>query len=164
MSRGKVRRAPVTPMDRALNEIYKMIPNMPACTGACSDACGPIAMTAGEWERIIRYKGHVPQLRDKMTCPMLSPTGKCTVYTVRPYICRLWGTVKEMRCPQGCEPERWLTRAEAQVIFDGIMEVAGPGTAGPLGTVPDLWQAIALPQRAARQAVIDRKRKAASGE
>lgn len=155
----RVRRAPTTATDRSLDEIYREIPNMPSCDGRCVESCGPIAMTAGEWERIIRYKGHVPRLRDEMTCPMLSPTGKCTVYTVRPYICRLWGAVPEMRCPFGCEPERWLTRAEAQGIFDRVMAVAGPRTAGPLGTIPDLWKAIALPQRAARQAIIDRRRK-----
>lgn len=163
MAKTKTRRSPVTPTDRTLDEIYREIPDIPACDGRCVDACGPIAMTTGEWDRIQRLKGFTPKLRDPMVCPMLSPTGRCTVYTVRPYICRLWGTVAEMKCPHGCQPERWITRDEAQDIFDRIMAVAGPGTAGPLGTVPDLWRAIALPQRAARMAIVEGRRKVASG-
>src|SRR2546429_6087610 len=31
--------------------------------------------------------------------------GRCTVYEVRPMICRLWGMVEGMQCPHGCVPE-----------------------------------------------------------
>lgn len=146
-------------MDKALDEIYKEIPNIPACSGACADACGPIAMTEGEWKRIIRKVGHVPKPTRHMVCPMLSPTGSCMVYTVRPYICRIWGSVEELRCPAGCEPDRWLTRDEARDIFNRIVAIAGPGTNGPLGKIDDLWHGIALDQRAARAEAIKKARK-----
>ena len=31
--------------------------------------------------------------------------GRCTVYAVRPMICRLWGIDETMPCPYGCVPE-----------------------------------------------------------
>jgi hypothetical protein len=37
-------------------------------------------------------------------CPALSLVGRCTVYEVRPMLCRLWGAVEGMRCDRGCLP------------------------------------------------------------
>ena len=34
-----------------------------------------------------------------LTCPLLDKHGKCMVYTVRPMICRLFGSAKSMKCP-----------------------------------------------------------------
>lgn len=161
MAKGR-RSSPRTAKDRALDEIYSQIPSIPACDGSCADACGPIAMFKGEWDRIKRAKGHAPRLHPArpLTCPMLSPTGSCTVYTVRPYICRLWGATQGLACPKGCEPERWLTREEAHEIFLRIQAVAGPEVTGPLGNIEDLWQGIALDEREGRIALMDRIREA----
>ena len=142
--------------ERKLEAIYAEIPSIPGCTGECAEACGPIAMFTGEWERVKRSAGRTPKLRDPMVCPMLSPTGKCTVYSVRPYICRVWGATRELACPHGCEPERWLPLQESLDIFARIGEIAGPASAGPLGSVADLWDAIGLERRAARSAVIEK--------
>lgn len=139
---------------RALQAVYAEIPNIPGCTGQCAEACGPIAMFKGEWERIKAVKGGEPKVRQRLVCPMLSPTGKCTVYTVRPYICRLWGATRQLACPQGCEPERWLSIEESQDIFARVREIAGPQIAGPLGSITDLWQTIGLEQREQRSALI----------
>jgi Fe-S-cluster containining protein len=121
-------------------------------------------MFKGEWERVKRAKGGtVPKLRG-LTCPMLSPTGKCTVYSVRPYICRLWGTTRELRCPEGCEPDRWLSIEQSMDIYTRIREIAGPQTAGPLGTVENLWEAIALQPRAERLELIERIKEVANAD
>jgi Fe-S-cluster containining protein len=150
-------------MDRALDEIYAEIPSIPDCTGQCADACGPIAMTSGEWDRIKRIARRTPKMKQgSMVCPLLSPTGKCTTYTLRPLICRLWGATPQLACPQGCKPERWLSRDEARDIFERVAAVAGPGTDGPLGKVDDLWSAIALEAREERAAIIDRIKEAAN--
>lgn len=150
-----------TSAERALDEIYAEIPQIPDCDGSCADACGPIAMFRGEWDRVKRSFGRTPRLAPgSMTCPMLSPTGKCMVYTVRPYICRLWGATPGLRCPRGCKPERWLTRQEAQDIFDRIAAIAGPEVTGPLGSLEDLWAGIGLEAREARAATVDKIRKA----
>lgn len=150
--------------ERRLEAVYAEIPRIPACSGKCAAACGPIAMFSGEWERVKRAKGTTPKLRDPLTCPMLSPNGWCTVYSVRPYICRLWGTTRELACPEGCEPERWVSIEEAMDIYMRIRAIAGPDSAGPLGNVADLWGAIALQARAERSAIIDQIKEVVNAE
>lgn len=114
-------------------------------------------MFRGEWDRVKRSAGRTPRPRPgSLDCPLLSATGRCTVYTVRPFICRLWGTTPTLACPEGCEPERWLTVEEAQDIFTQIAEVAGPEVTGPLGGYDDLWGRIALEAREERAALIER--------
>lgn len=145
-----------TKAEQSLEDIYAEIPAIPDCDGRCAAACGPIAMFKGEWKRVVRAAGgRVPKPRSRLACPLLSPTGKCTVYSVRPYICRVWGATEELRCPNGCEPERWLTTEEARDIFKRIEAIAGPETAGPLGSVAELWDGIALEARRARRLLLE---------
>jgi len=154
----KGHRSPVTPMDRALDEIYAEIPEIPNCDGSCAAACTTIAMQTGEWERIVRRVGHEPKGRPGANCPLLSPNGRCTVYTVRPYLCRIWGATPDLRCPRPeCEPTRWLSKEEAHDIFERICAVAGQEAAGPLGKgIERVWEAINLEGRAERAAIIKR--------
>lgn len=77
------------------------------------------------------------------------------VYTQRPYICRLWGTTEVLKCPQGCEPTRWLSRDEAADIHRRLSDLVGPGTAGPVGSVTDLWDAFAIDARVERAARVE---------
>lgn len=149
-----------------MEEIYAEIPAIPSCTGACATACGPIVMFTEEWRRVKRSMGgKSPRLvPGSLRCPMLSPTGRCMVYTVRPYICRLWGTTETLECPEGCQPTRWLTREEAQDIFTRLSAIAGPGTDGPVGQVEDIWDAFALEAREERAARIKQIRQAHTRE
>jgi hypothetical protein len=146
----------VSAKERALDEIYAEIPAIPACTGACAVACGPIAASRLEWERVSARHGRRPKMNPTtLQCPMLSPTGWCTVYTVRPAICRLWGAVKEMACPQGCEPTRWLTTEEAHSIFERI-RVLDPRIDGTMDVFPpSVWEGIGIEARAERLAIIE---------
>jgi Fe-S-cluster containining protein len=148
-----------TKAERALEEIYAEIPKIPDCDGRCAAACGPIAMFKGEWERIKRSAGRTPKMpKGSLVCPLLSPTGKCTVYTVRPYVCRTWGVTRALACPHGCQPERWLTAAQCKDIYDRIEAIAGPEIAGPIGGLHDtvaLWESIALDAREQRLDLID---------
>lgn len=93
-----------------LDQLYAELPRI-ACQRKCHSSCGPIAMSRVEWARIIKKKGYEPRATST-TCPMLE-SKMCSVYTIRPMICRLWGVVEDMLCPWGCEPERVLARAEA---------------------------------------------------
>jgi Fe-S-cluster containining protein len=151
-----------TKNERALQQIYAEIPSIPACDGRCAQACGPIAMFKGEWERVKRSAGRTPRMaKGSLTCPLLSPTGKCTTYTVRPFVCRVWGATRALACPHGCEPERWLSAEEAKDIFDRIEAICGPEIDGPVGGIEGLrdavalWQSIALEAREARLELID---------
>ncbi len=83
------------------------------CKGLCEDSCGPIGASPVEL-RMLAWRGVVPG--DPMealeayldggpveSCPALVD-GRCSVYEIRPLVCRLWGSVEEMPCPHGCVP------------------------------------------------------------
>lgn len=93
-----------------LRALYDRLPTIDCC-GKCVASCGPIVMAGIEATQL---EGHTGQrlgvVDDTMTCPLLKG-GRCTVYEVRPLICRLYGVVWGMRCEHGCEPSRLLTDA-----------------------------------------------------
>jgi Fe-S-cluster containining protein len=98
-------------IERKLEEFYKSLPTV-NCKGLCQESCGPIAMTEFEYDRLMeKAKNPLTISDDDGTCSMLKD-GRCSVYEVRPLICRLWGLTKEMECPHGCVPTRWISRAE----------------------------------------------------
>jgi Fe-S-cluster containining protein len=100
---------------KALDALYAELPTID-CQGRCSSSCGPINMTEPEWRRIQLRLGHTPRAVS-MTCPMLVRE-RCSVYAIRPLICRLWGIVERMPCPWGCKPEpRYLTSRESFALL-----------------------------------------------
>lgn len=100
-----------------LREIYATIPRL-ACKMLCQQCCGPIGCSEFE-ARHIFYKTQtkVGRVNPKDFCTLLTDSGTCSIYEHRPLICRLWGTVKAMQCPHGCEPERWLSDSEARELI-----------------------------------------------
>lgn len=114
-------RLPVA-MLNAAEAIYDKVP--PAnCKGLCRDCCGPVFMEHFEWDRIAARVGHHPrptaEQRARLDCPLLTEAGQCSVYDVRPLICRLWGSAEGMPCPFGCEPDGGrLSDAQAQGLID----------------------------------------------
>ena len=75
-------------------------------------------MSKAEWDRMKQDVGERKGV--SLTCPYLNKWGLCDAYAVRPAICRLWGVVKKMACPWGCQPERWLTDAETYAILQRL--------------------------------------------
>lgn len=62
------------------------------------------------------------------TCPALQD-GQCSVYDVRPMICRVWGASEDLVCPYGCRPEpgrRRLTSAETLALLDAARTAGTP--------------------------------------
>ncbi len=115
---------------KRLEELYLQIPKI-ACRGLCADECTVIVMTRME-ERIMRDAGHEPPdamevLRSKPPrCPLLCPaTGRCTAYSVRPAVCRLFGLTPDLPCAHGCKAERMLTKEEGQRIMREIEDLGG---------------------------------------
>ena len=112
-----------------LEEMYASLPTI-ECQRKCQASCGPIAMSGYEFERMrartpfmklegnelniapARGRAVLMETFDKK-CPLLNSAGSCSVYTIRPLICRLFGLVEKMKCPFGCEPSRWVTDEEA---------------------------------------------------
>jgi uncharacterized protein len=84
------------------------------CDDGCGECCGVVPCTETEFQRVRRYvveNGIIPT-ENELTCPLYQ-NGKCTVYTVRPLACRLFGHVVGMGCPHGYNtniPERDAAR------------------------------------------------------
>jgi uncharacterized protein len=96
-----------------------------ACKPGCSACCGPVLMSRLEWSRIVEHLGYEPKgsFDGPLTCPMLQD-GKCSVYDIRPAVCRLFGAIKDqMVCPEGCGPTRKLSDAEARVILGKVQRL-----------------------------------------
>lgn len=92
-----------------LDALYTELPKL-ECAGRCSRSCGPIGMSRVEWQRMCKTAGE-ERKATTLTCPLLEDD-RCSVYAVRPMICRLWGLVITMPCPWGCIPDRYLSEVE----------------------------------------------------
>jgi len=84
------------------------IPRHENCSN-CGKCCGPVPVTTEEIELIRRYLGDHPEARkstkskrDHQSCVFRDEDEKkCTIYPVRPMICRLMGVTKGMTCANG---------------------------------------------------------------
>lgn len=93
------------------------------CKGDCSRYCGAIPCSSLERTQIEARAGKPFKTDGSLTCSMLKGT-RCSVYSVRPFICRVWGTTKALACPHGCEPERWLSEEEFTSLATQIRELS----------------------------------------
>ncbi len=120
-----------------LQALYDQIPKV-ACKRLCQMACGFIPVRQAELKKIRKKAqiavdehiindslagGRIMFNADTERCPCLGSDGNCTVYEVRPFICRLFGAVEGMLCPEGCVPERVLTREEAAVLIGQLHKI-----------------------------------------
>jgi Fe-S-cluster containining protein len=122
-----------------LKRIDALLADVPPilCLAGCSDCCGPIAMTRLEKTRICQRIGQSPKwLRNAMlktfndvvakgdsggSCPLLKD-GRCSVYDIRPAICRVFGSSdgKYLTCPHGCSPETPWTESHTFAVMNQI--------------------------------------------
>jgi hypothetical protein len=108
-----------------LQRLYAKLPFL-KCQQKCQASCGPIMLGKAEMDTIIASTGQTPVCEAKnMQCGLLKG-GQCSVYPIRPMICRLWGMVDnpKMRCPYGCKPERWLTDRESFKFLDEARKIS----------------------------------------
>ena len=113
------KRIPLPLASKRLAEVYSRLPTI-ACKGLCHDQCTVILMSALEWQRLKAAIGGKEPEPSGMDCPMLSEAKTCRVYDVRPFVCRAYGLSLKIRCPHGCEPDRWLSDEEAVAILKEI--------------------------------------------
>lgn len=112
--------------EQALLDLYAELPRM-QCQGLCADSCASMGMTVLE-QRVIRVRTgrSLPLAHAGSLCPALTMLRQCSIYEVRPTICRLWGMVPAMRCNYGCTPEGgWLTDAQAYEFLARVAELGG---------------------------------------
>ncbi len=82
------------------------LPIMPEmrCDKGCTDCCSVAACSDGEYETIKKYaKRHqVKPIEHGLACPWYQD-GQCSVYPVRPIVCRVFGhfAEKSLTCTRG---------------------------------------------------------------
>jgi len=111
-----------------LDALYRQLPTIP-CQRRCGETCGPIPLTTLEADRLRRH--HPTRLAqatrpDGHRCIYLTPTERCSVYDVRPLICRVFGVVKRMCCPWGCLPSSWMTDHDFVKLARLVEQIGGP--------------------------------------
>jgi len=80
--------------------LYKKLPSF-ECIEGCTDCCGPVPWTAFELARA--GIDAPPAIADDRRCPF-SLHGRCDIHDRRPFMCRLFGTVEDLKCPHGRGP------------------------------------------------------------
>lgn len=112
-------------LDAQMDELYAQLPPL-ACKGLCHDSCGPIEMSVRERQRIEQRAGRKVTCGTGASCSMLTSDRRCSVYDIRPMICRIWGMVRKMRCPYGCVPEGgFMDDADAMLLLGKAMKLGG---------------------------------------
>lgn len=108
-----------------LKALYARLPKI-TCQKRCQEYCGPISLTELEGMLIKKKYKRLP-IADvgTQTCSMLSG-GACSIYDLRPLICRMWGTVRAMRCPYGCRPDVYMSDQEGRAIVAEAMTISPP--------------------------------------
>lgn len=97
---------------KAHRQLYAKIPQF-RCIEGCTDCCGPVPWSRYELE-MAGLSAPPPELQDKQ-CPF-GLKGGCDIHERRPLMCRLFGTVEDLRCPHGRGPLRLLSVEEGHAI------------------------------------------------
>lgn len=143
--------------DQQLQQVWDRIPALD-CRGLCADSCGPIDASTREKQRLrargVRLPARAQALQvlhstGSYRCPALTDDDRCSAYTDRPTICRLWGAIDALRCPYGCQPhEPPLDDITAlQLLAASLHAGADTGTlgSGPIPTPDDITRALRNP-------------------
>lgn len=127
----------------ALEDLYAQLPNV-ECKGLCHDSCTVIPASELELMRIAERGVEIPppptpERMERLIaegniprCPALSSLNTCSVYSVRPFVCRAFGMVHEpgavhrepMMCDHGCIPDATMTHAELWRIMREIEKLS----------------------------------------
>jgi len=112
--------------DRLL-EIYSELPTMPSCKKNCDSCCqySPRAakIEIARLKRILPTK-NIPYYEYKtMPCPYYK-NGECSIYEVRPLVCRLYGVTDSpnLTCVKGYTIDYPLSEAQALKYRDEVYD------------------------------------------
>ncbi len=114
---------------KKLEVLYDQIPSI-ECKGLCFHTCTMVPAAKIEIKRARgrmggknpfnpvsmlneMKKGNIP------SCAALKDN-KCSIYSSRPAICRLYGVAEGLKCNYGCESDKYLTKEEANRIIREI--------------------------------------------
>lgn len=114
-----------------IHALYEALPEI-QCKGLCYDTCTSINPSELEREAVrargvelppgIGHQRHLQLIAAGQTprCPALSALNTCSVYDVRPYICRVYGSIRTDGCEHGCWSSEWF---EAEDVTRVMMRI-----------------------------------------
>lgn len=91
------------------------------CDPNCGECCGIVLCTQQEFDRVVAYaeRHSIEPIRQGSTCPFYQG-GKCAVYEVRPFPCKMFGHVPGMNCPRGYNSN--ITKAMEDRLLEAYPE------------------------------------------
>ena len=116
---------------KKLEALYNKIPDID-CKGLCHPSCTIVPAAKIEIQRARGRMGGknpfnpIAAIRDlKKEIPTIPSCAalkdkKCSIYTARPAICRLYGVAEGLECPFGCVPKTKISKQEAYSIVREI--------------------------------------------
>jgi len=114
-------------MDAKLDDIYRQIPSA-SCPEGCGQCCGPVFPSLAELRNIkgyclghhLEYKAFL-DITDDGSCPYLTAQKECSIYPVRPFLCRILAASIDLPCPLGkCIPQRVLNHPQSDALYVAI--------------------------------------------
>ncbi len=114
-----------------LNKLYAKIPKI-QCKGLCHESCTIVPAAKIEIKRARGRMGKNPfnplyaikklTEGDKPIIPKCQALkdNRCSIYTARPAICRLYGVSEGLSCHFGCVPEQTISKEEAYALIREI--------------------------------------------
>lgn len=106
------------------------------CDDGCGECCGPAPATQAEFDRVVAYVlEHKITPKDQgITCPLYLD-GKCSVYEVRPLICRAFGHAEGLSCSRGYNTNvptevvdaRLRANGEGVTLLHEVLRLVNPG-------------------------------------
>lgn len=114
----------------ALQKLYDSIPKVD-CKGQCHPSCTLIPVSGIEIKRAkerLHYNPFNPREKDlekikkdgKIPSCRALKNKRCTIYHIRPAICRLYAAAEGLDCPFGCKSDKQLTKQEAYDLIRKI--------------------------------------------
>lgn len=105
--------------DERHKKIYDMIPTF-ECIDGCTDCCGIVPFSGFEWEQLkpdeIKTKSFA-EIIENPACPFIEDGKHCGIYEKRPLMCRIYGTIENLKCPHDKKPLKFLTREQERYIM-----------------------------------------------
>jgi Fe-S-cluster containining protein len=112
-----------------LDDLYVKLPAF-ECRPGCSDCCGPVPWSREEHERIAAWlaeRGRPLLKATSLACPYVDEQNRCSIYPVRPLICRAYGTFKRLRCPHGCRPRQFVDSKDERRLMKRYLTLVAEG-------------------------------------
>lgn len=114
-------------MNVKLEDIYSQIPRA-TCVDGCGKCCGPVFPSSAEVRNIKewclrRHMGYRDflEITEGGHCPYLTTDMRCSIYPVRPFLCRMLGASSDTPCPVGgCSCRKVLNHPQSDALYGAV--------------------------------------------